>query len=49
MVWFEDVRSIQAKFDLIRELGLVGAGYWQLMRPFRANWRLLWSVCWVVK
>lgn len=49
VVWFEDVRSIQAKFDLIRELGLVGAGYWQLMRPFRANWRLLWSEFWVVK
>ena len=37
-VWFEDVRSIQAKFDLIREYGLAGGGYWNLMRPFRANW-----------
>jgi len=37
-VWFEDVRSIQAKFDLIRKYGLAGGGYWNLMRPFRANW-----------
>lgn len=37
-VWFEDARSIQAKFDLIKEYGLAGGGYWNLMRPFRANW-----------
>lgn len=42
-VWFEDVRSIQAKFDLIREYGLAGGGYWNLMRPFRANWILAGS------
>lgn len=40
-VWYEDVRSIQAKFDLIKEYGLRGAGYWQLMRWWRANWILL--------
>lgn len=40
-VWFEDVRSIQAKFRLIREFGLSGAGYWQLMRFFRANWVMM--------
>lgn len=40
-VWFEDVRSMKAKFDLIREFGLRGAGYWQIMRLFRANWLLL--------
>ena len=40
-VWFEDVRSIKAKFDLIREYGLSGAGYWQLMSLFRANWLML--------
>lgn len=39
-VWFEDVRSISSKFALIEEFGLVGAGYWQLMRLFRANWIL---------
>ncbi|MCI8763755.1 MAG: LysM peptidoglycan-binding domain-containing protein [Lachnospiraceae bacterium] len=40
-VWFEDVRSLQAKFRLVKELGLSGVGYWQLMRYFRANWLLL--------
>lgn len=40
-VWFEDVRSLQAKFDLIKEFGLRGCGYWQIMQWFRANWLLL--------
>lgn len=40
-VWFEDVRSVQAKFGLIEEYGLTGAGYWQLMNFFRANWLLM--------
>lgn len=40
-VWFEDVRSLQAKFDLIQEFGLMGAGYWNIMQFFRANWILL--------
>lgn len=40
-VWFEDVRSILAKFELIKEYGFRGCGYWQLMRPFKANWLLL--------
>lgn len=39
-VWFEDVRSYKAKFDLIKEYGLSGAGYWQLMNFFRAGWLL---------
>ncbi len=40
-VWFEDVRSLKAKFDLVKEYGLSGVGYWQLMRFFRANWLML--------
>lgn len=40
-VWFEDVRSLQAKFNLIEEYGLRGCGYWQIMQWFRANWLLL--------
>lgn len=40
-VWFEDVRSLQAKFDLIKEFNLRGCGYWQIMDWFRANWLLL--------
>lgn len=41
IVWFEDVRSIAAKYDLIMEYGLRGAGYWNLMREFRQNWMYL--------
>ena len=40
-VWFEDARSIRAKLALIPEYGLLGAGYWNLMRPFVQNWQLL--------
>lgn len=43
-VWFEDVRSIQAKVQTALEYGLRGIGYWNLMRPFRANWQLLNAV-----
>lgn len=39
-VWFEDVRSIHAKFGLVQEYGLRGMSYWQIMRLFRANWLL---------
>lgn len=38
IVWFEDVRSIRAKYDLVREFDLRGAGYWNLMRLFSQNW-----------
>ncbi|MDO5409400.1 MAG: glycosyl hydrolase family 18 protein [Lachnospiraceae bacterium] len=41
VVWFEDVRSIEAKLNLAKEYSLLGVGYWNLMRPFRANWKLL--------
>lgn len=41
IVWFEDVRSMEAKFKLVREYGFIGVGYWQLMKYFRANWLLL--------
>jgi spore germination protein len=40
-VWFEDARSIQAKFDLVKELGLRGISYWKLGLAFPQNWLLL--------
>ena len=40
-VWFEDARSIQAKFDLIKELNLHGIAYWKLGLAFPQNWLLL--------
>ena len=39
-VWFEDVRSLQGKYDLIKEFGLRGYGVWQIMRFYRAAWEL---------
>src|SRR5699024_1894804 len=36
-VWFEDARSIQAKFDLIKELDLLGISYWKLGLAFPQN------------
>lgn len=40
-VWFEDVRSLTAKFNLVKEYQLRGMSYWQIMQLFRANWLLL--------
>ncbi|MEX2414601.1 MAG: glycoside hydrolase family 18 protein [Paenibacillaceae bacterium] len=41
IVWFEDARSAQAKFDLIKLYGLRGISYWVLGNPFPQNWALL--------
>jgi spore germination protein len=40
-VWFEDARSIQAKFDLLKELNLRGMSYWKLGLAFPQNWLLI--------
>ncbi len=48
-VWFEDVRSLQAKFNLIEEYSLRGCGYWQIMQWFRTNWLLLSSQFYIRK
>lgn len=37
-VWFEDARSLSAKLHLIAEYGFLGAGVWNLMRPFSQLW-----------
>lgn len=36
-VWFEDLRSWQAKLDLVKEYGLAGIGIWQLNQLWRAG------------
>ena len=41
IVWFEDARSIQAKFTLIKQLELRGIAYWKLGLSFPQNWVLL--------
>jgi spore germination protein len=40
-VWFEDARSIQAKFDLVKSHGLRGMSYWKLGLEFPQNWLLI--------
>lgn len=40
-VWFEDARSAQAKFNMIKEYNLRGVSYWALGYPFPQNWALL--------
>lgn len=40
-VWFEDARSINAKFNLLKELDLRGISYWKLGWSFPQNWLLL--------
>lgn len=42
-VWFEDARSIQAKFNLVKQMGLRGVSYWKLGLPFPQNWLLIES------
>ena len=41
VVWFDDVRSMTAKFNLIPEFDLHGAGIWQIMRYFPGMWMVV--------
>jgi spore germination protein len=41
IVWFEDLRSMEAKYHLVQEKGLRGVSFWNLTRPFPANLLLL--------
>ena len=43
-VWFEDARSVNAKYELIIEKNLQGAGYWNLMTPFAQNYAVVNSL-----
>lgn len=49
VVWFEDARSIQAKFDLVKSLGIRGFFYWALGPDFPQNWLLIEDNFTVVK
>jgi spore germination protein len=44
IVWFEDSRSMMAKFNLVNRYGLRGVSYWVLGKPFPQNWPLLDSM-----
>ena len=41
IVHFEDARSVEAKLSLAIDRKLYGVNYWNLMRPFPQNWRVL--------
>ncbi|MEB3102683.1 LysM peptidoglycan-binding domain-containing protein [Ferviditalea candida] len=41
VVWFEDARSVQVKFDTVKQYNLRGVSYWVLGNPFPQNWLLL--------
>lgn len=49
VVWFDDVRSMDAKMNLIPEYGLNGAGIWQIMNYFPGLWNVVGSQYEVVK
>ncbi|MHB9095965.1 MAG: LysM peptidoglycan-binding domain-containing protein [Eubacteriales bacterium] len=49
IVWFEDARSVQAKFLLVNEFGLRGVSYWVLGLPFPQNWAVLDNMFQIVK
>ncbi|MFK9091676.1 LysM peptidoglycan-binding domain-containing protein [Bacillus salipaludis] len=40
-VWFEDARSAQAKFNMVKDYNLRGVSYWALGYPYPENWALL--------
>lgn len=41
VVWFEDVRSYESKFELVLQNGVAGVGWWNFMRPFPQGYLLM--------
>ncbi|HEX6923406.1 MAG TPA: glycosyl hydrolase family 18 protein [Bacillales bacterium] len=41
VVWFENKKSLQAKYDLVKEYHLRGVSYWELGQQSPQNWNLL--------
>ena len=48
-VWFEDARSLRAKYALVDEYGLAGVSFWNLNHLFRTNFLVLESMFQVEK
>ncbi|WNB90771.1 LysM peptidoglycan-binding domain-containing protein [Bacillus sp. NEB1478] len=40
-VWFEDARSMKAKYETAKEYGLRGVSFWVLGIPFPQNWPVI--------
>lgn len=49
VVWFDDVRSMNAKIGLVKEFDLEGGGVWQIMNFFPGLWMVISSQYNVVK
>jgi spore germination protein len=49
VVWFEDARSVEAKYKLVSQYGLRGVSYWVLSKPFTQNFQLLDNMFHIVK
>lgn len=49
VVWFEDARSVEAKYRLVKEYGLKGVSYWVLAQPFPQNWQVLDNMYYIKK
>jgi spore germination protein len=44
VVWFEDARSMNAKYRLVPEFNLHGVGVWQIMNFFPQSWLVVNSL-----
>ncbi|MCM3166861.1 LysM peptidoglycan-binding domain-containing protein [Peribacillus frigoritolerans] len=49
VVWFEDIRSISAKYEMIDAYELIGATYWQIGLKFPQNWEFINNNIWIIK
>lgn len=49
VVWFDDARSVRAKFVMASEFGLRGVSYWALGLDFPQNWAVLDDMFRIVK
>lgn len=49
VVWFENLRSINAKFNLIKQYDLAGASLWNITRDFPQFYILVNSIFNIVK
>ena len=41
VVWFEDARSVEAKYKLVNSYKLRGVSFWSLSKTFPQNWAVL--------
>jgi len=49
IIWFEDARSVRAKYLTLSQYGLRGASYWELGPSFPQNWAVLDNMFNIVK